>query len=241
MFVDDLDRCLPEDAVAALEAIKLFLDLKGCVFVLGMDRSVVEQGIRLRYQKLVEPEPVFDPRAYLDKIIQLPFTLPPLGARQIGRYLDELSQRPGHAAGVLCRDLVEAAAPHNPRALKRVLNILQLTLYLDGMTEADIDALSQSWPNAQRVRHIAKLVLLQVAFDRAYAVLAAEPPLLKEVENFAERRQSKLADALKPVFDLPGIERLTEAAAVVQWPDGRRDPGSVHPVQGDGLGARRAG
>ena len=29
IFVDDLDRCLPEDAVAALEAIKLFLDLAG--------------------------------------------------------------------------------------------------------------------------------------------------------------------------------------------------------------------
>jgi KAP family P-loop domain len=49
VFVDDLDRCLPEDAVAALEAIKLFLDIKGCVFVLGMDREVVEQGIRVRY------------------------------------------------------------------------------------------------------------------------------------------------------------------------------------------------
>ena len=208
VFVDDLDRCLPEDAVAALEAIKLFLDLPGCVFVLGMDRSVVEQGIRVRYQKVVEKEPVFDPRAYLDKIIQLPFTLPPLGARQIGRYLDELSRRPGHAAGVLCRDLIEAAAPRNPRALKRVLNILQLTLYLDGMTEAEIDGLTPSAANAPRVRHIAKLVLLQVAFDRAYAALAADPPLLKEVENFAERRQSKLADALKPVFDVPGIDRL---------------------------------
>ena len=103
VFVDDLDRCLPEDAVAALEAIKLFLDLPGCVFVLGMDRTVVEQGIRVRYQKLMEQEAGFDPRAYLDKIIQLPFTLPPLGSRQIGRYLDELSRgramRRGSCAG----------------------------------------------------------------------------------------------------------------------------------------------
>jgi hypothetical protein len=208
VFVDDLDRCLPEDAVAALEAIKLFLDLPGCVFVLGMDRSVVEQGIRVRYQKLMEQKAGFDPRAYLDKNIQLPFILPPLGSRQIGRYLDELSKRPGHAAGVLCHDLIEAAAPRNPRALKRVLNILQLTLYLDGITEADIDALTPSAEGAVRVRHIAKLVLLQAVFNRAYAVLAPDPSLLKEVENFVQRRQSKLADPLKPTFEVPDLERL---------------------------------
>src|SRR5688572_14349784 len=35
VFVDDLDRCLPEKAVEVLEAIKLFVDVPGCVFVLG--------------------------------------------------------------------------------------------------------------------------------------------------------------------------------------------------------------
>ena len=51
VFVDDLDRCLPEAAVGALEAIKLFLDIEDCVFVLGMDRHLVEQGIRVRYRE----------------------------------------------------------------------------------------------------------------------------------------------------------------------------------------------
>ncbi|MEA3349445.1 MAG: P-loop NTPase fold protein, partial [Chloroflexota bacterium] len=40
VFVDDLDRCLPEKAVEVLEAIKLFLDVPGCVFVLGLDDKV---------------------------------------------------------------------------------------------------------------------------------------------------------------------------------------------------------
>lgn len=53
-FIDDLDRCLPEDAVGVLEAIKIFFaadDGKtlNCVFMLGMDRRIVEQGIRVRY------------------------------------------------------------------------------------------------------------------------------------------------------------------------------------------------
>lgn len=35
VFVDDLDRCLPEEAIQVLEGIKLFLDVEGCIFVLG--------------------------------------------------------------------------------------------------------------------------------------------------------------------------------------------------------------
>ena len=49
VFVDDLDRCLPEKAVELLEAIKLFLDLEGYLFILGVNRLVVEEGIRRHY------------------------------------------------------------------------------------------------------------------------------------------------------------------------------------------------
>jgi len=48
VFVDDLDRCLPDKAVEVLEAIKLFLDVPGVVFVLGIARDVIEQGIKVR-------------------------------------------------------------------------------------------------------------------------------------------------------------------------------------------------
>ena len=49
VFVDDLDRCLPEKAIEVLEAIKLFLEVPGAVFVLGMAPDVVERGIEVRY------------------------------------------------------------------------------------------------------------------------------------------------------------------------------------------------
>ena len=39
VFVDDLDRCLPEKAIEILEAIKLFLHVPQTIFVLGMDRE----------------------------------------------------------------------------------------------------------------------------------------------------------------------------------------------------------
>ena len=50
IFVDDLDRCLPENAITVLESLKLFIGHAHCIFVLGMDHYIVEEGIGLRYQ-----------------------------------------------------------------------------------------------------------------------------------------------------------------------------------------------
>ncbi|RME96766.1 MAG: hypothetical protein D6768_21180, partial [Chloroflexi bacterium] len=54
VFIDDLDRCLPEKAIEVLEAIKLFLDVEGCLFLLGVDRGVIEQGIRVKYKSFLD-------------------------------------------------------------------------------------------------------------------------------------------------------------------------------------------
>jgi hypothetical protein len=180
VFVDDLDRCLPEEAVSALEAIKLFLDFEGCVFVLGMDRRVIEQGIAVRYQEyhaaLGEP---IDPRQYLDKIIQLPVTLPPLGERQIETYLAGLG---GVAADVLikqCHALVRAGTPTNPRSVKRVINSLMLMLELAGTRSLSE---LQAKEEAQR---LAKLSVLQVCQPDLFRRIADQPRYLKTLESAA--------------------------------------------------------
>jgi hypothetical protein len=208
VFVDDLDRCLPEDAVAALEAIKLFLDIKGCVFVLGMDREVVEQGIRVRYASFEKVG--FDARAYLDKIIQVPFNLPPLGSAQISQYLGRLSDEAGGAAVTLCRDLIRAAAPPNPRALKRVLNSLLLTLYLDGH-DADGLQTPQDQSDSDRARRLAKLVLLQVCFDEAWRALVTGVCPIKDAEKFVLGSEIQLSEETKKLFRGTRLEALFRA------------------------------
>jgi hypothetical protein len=50
VFVDDLDRCLPNNAPEVLESMKLFFDLEGFVFVVGLDQSVIERAIELKYE-----------------------------------------------------------------------------------------------------------------------------------------------------------------------------------------------
>lgn len=72
VFIDDLDRCLPENVISSLEALKLFLDEAPCVFILGLDRTIVEKAIQVHYGT----DPGEMSRDYLDKIIQVPFVVP---------------------------------------------------------------------------------------------------------------------------------------------------------------------
>ncbi len=85
VFIDDLDRCEPETAFEILEVIKLYLNLKNCVFVLGMDIKAVERILAKHYEKMMSPaksDPNYSTRMrdlarlYLEKICQDVYHLP---------------------------------------------------------------------------------------------------------------------------------------------------------------------
>jgi hypothetical protein len=193
LFVDDLDRCLPEDAVGALEAIKLFLDMPGCVFVLGMDRHVVEQGIRVRYKEfaLAPGMPVVpvDPRQYLDKIIQVPFRLPPLSNQQMQEFVSRWCAQ--HEQGELERlgPIIVAGIAANPRSVKRALNVLRLVRSLESR-RARLASAAQKMQSLDGAAegYLAKLVVLQTSYDDLYAEIVRSPDFLCEIEDAARGR-----------------------------------------------------
>jgi len=49
VFIDDLDRCLPEGEITVLESLKLFLDKSQCVFVIGLDQIALAETIKTVY------------------------------------------------------------------------------------------------------------------------------------------------------------------------------------------------
>ncbi|MGZ6563891.1 MAG: KAP family P-loop NTPase fold protein [Solirubrobacteraceae bacterium] len=51
VFVDDLDRCLPDRALQVLESMKLFFDLEGFVFVVGLDQTVVDYALWAKFHR----------------------------------------------------------------------------------------------------------------------------------------------------------------------------------------------
>ncbi|MCL1921335.1 MAG: KAP family NTPase [Kiritimatiellaeota bacterium] len=96
ILIDDLDRCSPERVIENLEAIKLFLNVENTAFVIATDRRIVENAIRVKYPDLFsgkdgdssEQEALVTD--YLEKLIQIPYTLPKLAPHEVRSYMSFL-------------------------------------------------------------------------------------------------------------------------------------------------------
>jgi hypothetical protein len=99
-LIDDLDRCLPENSLKMLESMKLFLDVPGCSFVLAVDDDVVERGVEHHYKDYILDAkgknknilPITGAE-YLEKMVQLPFRIPPINALDIEEFLAQRYSR----------------------------------------------------------------------------------------------------------------------------------------------------
>lgn len=88
VLVDDLDRCLPETAIETLEAIRLFVMLPNTAFVIGADENMIKYAVTKHFPNLPEGEVAAEyPRAYLEKLIQVPFRIPSMGHAETRTYL----------------------------------------------------------------------------------------------------------------------------------------------------------
>jgi hypothetical protein len=92
VLVDDLDRCNPDRIIDNLEAIKLFLNVDHTAFVIGADRRIVEHAIRDKYAHRAADQGDREQtdrlvKDYLEKLVQIPYSLPRLSATEIETYM----------------------------------------------------------------------------------------------------------------------------------------------------------
>lgn len=134
LFIDDLDRCLPDVVLEVLEALKLYLNIPQLVFVIGLDRDVVRSVVRKHYATTGLGE--HKAASYLDKIFQVEIDVPP-SERQMEGYFERQVERLDSASGrywstqlqgdggrhrQVITETIKKLALHNPRETKRLLN-----------------------------------------------------------------------------------------------------------------------
>ena len=124
IFIDDLDRLPPKNAVELLEVIKVFLDCDNCVFVLAIDYSVVASGIKEKYKDIDSKKG----KSFFDKIIQLPFKMP-VSQYTIDAYVKDLFKnlKPDYIDTEVS-NIIKNTISNNPRSIKRLFNSFNLTL-----------------------------------------------------------------------------------------------------------------
>jgi formylglycine-generating enzyme required for sulfatase activity len=199
IFVDDLDRCMPEKSVEVLESIKLFLDTPGCIFVIGVDQNVIARGVEIKYHNWGganenkngndSNDALIDGTHYLEKIIQLPFQIPPIERGMMATFVNSLVSEWPHPA---CPQVFSEGLHENPRLVKRTVNVFLLVWNLAQKRSDQLQGVITP------VR-LAKLVTLQAVYPELYDLLKETPRYLRDLEDYYMTKFS------------PPTQRLTQA------------------------------
>ncbi|MCH5277393.1 MAG: AAA family ATPase [Desulfovibrionaceae bacterium] len=169
VFIDDLDRLSPAKAVELLEAFKLFLDIRGCVFFLACDYKVINQGLRAKFGAEIASN---NEKSFFDKIIQLPFKMPVLQYevdKYIGDLLKKIDIKYDDSDIEKYEQLIVNSLGFNPRGLKRAFNTL---LLLKQVADVEYDPAA---PNTtvnvkqnEKDRLIFAIICMQLAYEFFY-------------------------------------------------------------------------
>lgn len=85
VFVDDLDRCLPQTAISTLEAIRLLLFMKRTAFIIAADEQMIRNAVNIHFGSENITEDMAT--SYFDKLIQIPLRIPRPGINEIKAFL----------------------------------------------------------------------------------------------------------------------------------------------------------
>ncbi len=177
LFIDDLDRCLPEVTLEVIEALKLYLNIDHLVFVVGLDETVVRSVVAEHYKKAgVDTAKA---ARYLDKVFQVDLRIPPSEAQMpdymrtqidalnktTGSYWHDIMERSGHRETL--ENVLIALARNNPREVKRLLNSALLRGRAASLDDRLSDTNNPADPTAERFAQGVQVFLLhRILADR---------------------------------------------------------------------------
>ena len=121
VFIDDLDRCSPKKALEVFESIKVFLDLKGFIYILGLSQETIDKIITGEYEKSgIKGE------HYIRKIIQIPIIVPYWSTSDLEQLIEQVLSKKLDAeyARIITENkgMITSAVELNPREIKRFVN-----------------------------------------------------------------------------------------------------------------------
>lgn len=229
IFVDDLDRCSPGTVVQVIEAINLFLagEYPNAIFVAAMEPEMVAAHIEAAYEGLAEAletagldeaQAVNLGWKFLDKIVQLPLTLPALEPDRTITYFASLF--PG---AIVAPSIVDTAESQ--------LDVEKQLRELSGTSLIDAVRMSQVAPSTGAEAEALRQVIdkqLTIGNDEVRKIisqvspwLAANPRAMKRFVNVF--RFLVMIDSERGFRGLPGTGDLGAIAKLamvhIRWPD----------------------
>lgn len=191
IFIDDLDRLFPQKAIEFLEILKLFLDCRNCVFVLAIDYNVVLRGTKSKYGDDLDNE---KGKAFFEKIIQVPFTVP-VANYHMGNFvnvsLKKINFSFDNDVTKNITQLIRDSIGNNPRSINRLFNSVSLLMHIINPNN-ELD-------NDDKLL-IISTVCFQLRFNEAYDYLLTS---YNNSPEDSEETKYFLIDLLENSFEIP--------------------------------------
>ncbi|MCJ7560188.1 KAP family NTPase [Candidatus Bathyarchaeota archaeon] len=206
IFIDDLDRCLPGQAIEIFESIKLFLSCKNCVFIIGVDKEQIRKAFERQFGEKEGPSGLF----YVEKFIQLQFDLPRKTPVEVEDFLRE------HASEQLKKspktiELISRFIEPNPRKIKRWINSVS---FLEKLFRIKQEKLLTKYPTEIDLSIVSIWLFLKSFFPDFATFIESDLPLLNIAIRVAKGRGSE--EDKKKMEDFKIDKRLAEFLSLLK-------------------------
>jgi hypothetical protein len=207
VFIDDIDRCEPDNVLSLISAIKLFFTYgEKTIFLFALDEQAVQTAIKTKYKEVVKAD------EYLEKVFDMTFNMPVTystdrlmescfpNKTQIGTEF--------HADANIISSFFHRLKIHNPRKIKKIINKLKT---LETLKHYLPDLKLKLIPNYENDRGALQEYILSLYFITLYEY---EYDKFEELEKYDEKliryielHQLYQNGANPHVFELTGLSQ----------------------------------
>ncbi|PFE24911.1 KAP family P-loop NTPase fold protein [Bacillus thuringiensis] len=211
VIVDDLDRLSPKKVVDALDAIKAFVDVDECIFIVACDENILIQA--LEKEKLNRSSDHIDGELFLDKLFHFRIPLSPIIESDMANYALELAKQEANGLVELCgsrfdeivTDILIHAEVTTPRQVKKLLNTFANNLLIAKEREIDGRKLEGKLLTSERgLRYLAKLSVIQSDYNEVYMNVSKDFNFLDELLTFyssEDKENMQVKPTIKRLFE----------------------------------------
>lgn len=212
VIVDDLDRLTTKKVVAALDAIKAFVEINECIFIVTCDENILINA--LEKEKLNKSLDV-DGELFLDKLFHFRVSLPPIIERDMSDYAVSIAQQEAPGLVTACNgqfqeliDILIHTDVSTPRQVKKILNTFANNLLIAQSRESDGRKLEDKLlTNEQGLRYLAKISVIQSDYNDIYNELIRDYSFLEDLLKFyqvSEDEDNTTKASIKQFFNSKG-------------------------------------
>ncbi|PPA68435.1 KAP family P-loop NTPase fold protein [Jeotgalibacillus proteolyticus] len=202
VIVDDLDRLTTKKVVSALDAIKAFVEINECIFIVTCDENILINA--LEKEKLNKSLDV-DGELFLDKLFHFRISLPPIIERDMSEFAFEITKQEAPGLVRACNgqfdeitNILIHAGVSTPRQVKKLMNTFANNLLIARAREEDGRKLEDKLlTNNSGLKYLAKISVIQSDYNDVYLELVKDFNYLEDLLRFYQFEEDEIDDTLE--------------------------------------------